>query len=307
MVMISMKTFQNFKKCVCFAGLLFFASCDQALETGDSSQAIEVPFSEEIAFFVNEDYITHFDISEAALAEGLIREGETFDSTHREYDDVVDRLIDRVVLAGTVETLELMYEPRAIRLLHIARRQVLARLYLDHIIASRVTEDAILNMYEVQVKLQQVDDSTRYSRIVMENKPAADTAREQILMGREFDDVAAEYSTESSWKMRTDAEKFIKPNRLRAPYPEILSETPEGGVSEPFETSEGWIIVKVEERLGKAPARLDEMRQEIIEYLIHTNVDTAITNLRKRATITRPSQVGSDGDESDSDLQKLAE
>ncbi len=302
-----METFQYIRKCALGAGLLFLASCEQALETGDSNDPFEDTFSEEIAFIVNKEVVLHFDIYAAAVSEGIIREGESFDSTHREYTDVVDRLIDRVIMADTVKTLDRMNKPRAKRLLHIAQRQVLARLFLEEIIATRVTEAAILEMYEEQVKLQRVDDSMRYSRIVMENKESADTAREQILMGRAFDEVAAEYSTESSWKMRTDAEKFIKPNRLRVPYPEILSETPSGGVSEPFETSEGWIIVKVEERLGKAPTRLDEMRQEITEYLTHTHVDTAIANLRKRVRIERPSHLRSDEDESDSNPQKLAE
>lgn len=302
-----METFQYIKKCTLGVGLLFFAACEEAWEIGESDSLSEVTFSEDVAFTVNEEVVLHFDIYAAAVSEGIIREGESFDSTHSEYTDVVDRLIDRFIMADTVKTLDLMDEPRAKRLLHIARRQVMARLFLEHIIATRVTEEAILEMYEKQVKLQQVDDSMRYSRIVMEDKESADTAREQILMGRAFDDVAAEYSTESSWKMRTDAEKFIKPNRLRVPYPEILSETPSGGVSEPFETSEGWIIVKVEERLGKAPTRLDEMRQEITEYLTHTHVDTAIANLRKRVRIERPSHLRSDEDESDSNPQKLAE
>ena len=295
--MNSMDLGQYIKVTAFVFGVLFFSACEQALNYGDPNRSSEVSFSEDIALVVNDEPIPHFDIYAAAVAEGVIKEGESFDATHRDYTDVVDRLIDRVILAEAARTLDLSGSPEARRRLHIAERQVLARLYLDHVIASRVTESAIRKMYEEQVKLQQVDDSMRYSRIVMEDKPSADSAREQILMGRSFDDVAAQYSTESSWKRRNDAENFVKPNRFPAPYPEILTETPAGGVSEPFETGEGWIIVKVEERLGKAPARLDEMRPEIFEYLKHTYVDTSIANLMRRTVICYPSRLRPEDDE----------
>lgn len=289
------------------AGLLFFSACDQALNYGDSDKSKEFPYSDDVAFIIDGEPVLHFDIRSAAIAEGIIREGEAFDSSHREYAGVVDRLMDRVVLAQAAETFNLMDSPRAQRQLYIARRQVLARLYLENRIATRVTESAILDMFEVQVKLQQVDDSMRYTRIVLENEESALTAREQILMGKSFYDVASEYSIESSWKRRNDAEKFVKPNRIRAPYPQILSETPVGGVSEPFATNEGWIIVKVEERLGKAPARLDELRQEITEYLKHTTVENVISSKRKRAVIVYPSQTQQEGGDSDSKKQVSAE
>lgn len=286
-------------KVIAFAlGVLFFSACEQALNYGDSSRSSAVSFSDDTALVVNDEPIPHFDIRAAAVAEGVIREGETFDASHRDYTDVVNRLIDRVILAEAARTLDLSKSPEGRRRLHIAERQVLARLYLDHVIATMVTESEIRKIYDEQVKLQQVDDSMRYSRIVMEDKESADSAREQILMGRSFDDVAAQYSTESSWKRRNDAENFVKPNRFRAPYPEILTETPEGGVSEPFETGEGWIIVKVEERLGKAPARLDEMREQITEYLKHTYVDNRIASLLRRAVVCYPSHLRPEDDES---------
>lgn len=305
--MISMDFNQFIKMIVFIAGTLVIISCDQALDYSDSVQSSEQSFSGDVAFTVNNEPVWHFDILSAAIAEGVIRDGESFESHHREYKDVVDRLVDRVLLAQAAHTLDLMSTPEANRQLHIARRQVLARLYLDHVIENRVNEGAILDMYEEQVRLQQIDDSMRFSRIVMEDKETADSAREQILMGRSFNDVATEYSIESSWKRRTDAENFVKPNRYRTPYPEILTETSVGGVSEPFKTNEGWIILKVEERLGKAPARLDEMHSQISEFLTHTQVDIAIANLKKRAIIEYPSDPSSKDGKTQSNQNKSTE
>ena len=65
----------------------------------------------------------------------------------------------------------------------------------------------------------------------------------------------------------------------------MIGDTVTGSVSEPFETEDGWLILKVDERRTTPPKTKQEMRPEIITFLTFTQISDILSELRNQADI----------------------
>jgi peptidyl-prolyl cis-trans isomerase C len=82
---------------------------------------------------------------------------------------------------------------------------------------------------------------------------------------------------------------FVAPNDLADPFPVVIANTPEGEVSPPFETGEGWHILKVKDRRTEPPKTREEMRPEIATFLTLNEVSRILRRLRTEANIEQGS------------------
>ena len=78
---------------------------------------------------------------------------------------------------------------------------------------------------------------------------------------------------------------WISPNDLDDPLPARIGDTVTGDVSSPFETVDGWLILKVDERRTTPPKTKSEMRPEIITFLTFTQISDILRELRARADV----------------------
>ena len=257
------------------------AACGNQATVDTATAAIE----SEIAARVNGDPIFASDIELEAVAQGLIDPGSEFGPRNPEYFQILEQLIDQRLLAQEALRRALDQDPSAQRRLAAGRERLLGNILVESLVANEVTEDAIDRMYDEQVKLQQLDDEVRLRQILVESLERANEIAAEIGESREFADAALEYSEDVRTRLEGGDLGWINPNDLDDPYPAMIGDTVTGTLSTPFETVDGWIILKVDERRTTPPKTKQEMRPEIITFLTFTQISDILSELRIQADI----------------------
>ena len=257
------------------------SACGNQTTVSTASSAIE----SEVAARVNGEPIYASDIELEAVAQGLIDPGTEFSPRNPEYFQILEQLIDQRLLAQEALRRGLDQEPAAQRRLAAGRERLLGNILVESLVANEVTEDAIDRMYDEQVKLQQLDDEVRLRQILVETQARADQIVAEIGEGREFADAALEYSEDVRTRLEGGDLGWINPNEFDDPFPAMIGDTVTGTVSAPFQTVDGWVILKVDERRTTPPKTKQEMRPEIITFLTFTQISDILSELRNKAEI----------------------
>lgn len=262
-----------------FLGLL--SSCTPETDFMPSGRQVDAA----TAALVNDEPIYVSDVEIEAIAQGVIEPGERFDASHSDYAMLLDQLIDQRLLAQEAVRRGLDQGPDARRRLEAGRERLLGNILVENLVATEVTDEAVNQMYDEQVKLQQLDDEVRVRHILVGSDARAITIRDEILAGRDFTDAAFEYSDDVRTRLEGGDFGWVSPNSLPDPFPSVIGDTETGSVSEPFATDRGWHILKVDERRTRPPKTKDEMRPEIITFLTFTQISDILRDLRAGADI----------------------
>ncbi len=257
------------------------AGCGQSPNVQVSSSVID----SSTAARVNGEDIFMADVELEAVAQGLIEPNSDFGPRHPDFHQVLEQLIDQRLLAQEALRRNLDEDPVAERRLMAGRERLLGNILVESLVANEVTEDAIDRMYEEQVKLQQLDDEVRLRQIVVETRDTAERISTELSEGRDFAEAALEYSEDLRTRLEGGDLGWVSPNDLIDPIPAIIGNTETGAYSEPFESEDGWIILKVDERRTTPPKTKQEMRPEIITFLTFTQISDILTELRSTASI----------------------
>ena len=257
------------------------AACGEPTTVRSAATVID----DETAARVNGEAIYMSDIELEAVAQGLIEPDSEFSPRNPEYLQVLDQLIDQRLLAQEALRRGLDQDPVAMRRLAAGRERLLGNILVENLVANEVTEQAIDRMYEEQVKLQQLDDEVRLRQIVVDSADLAAQIKQELTDGRDFAEAALEYSEDVRTRLEGGDLGWISPNDLIDPIPAMIGDTVTGSVSEPFETEDGWLILKVDERRTPPPKTKQEMRPEIITFLTFTQISDILSELRNQADI----------------------
>lgn len=261
---------------------VFLSGCD----TEVTSPARRAPvFDASTAAVVNGEPIYISDVELEAVAQGRIEPGENFGPDHTEYQIVLEQLIDQRLLAQEALRRSLDRTPQAQRRLETARERLLGNFLMEDLVANEVTDEAIAKMYDEQVKLQQIDDEVRIRHILFETEEAAAEVLPRARGGEDFTALAFEFSKDTRTRLDGGSFGWVSPNEMIDPFPAVIADTGEGEISEPFESEQGWHILKVEQRRTRPPKTREEMRPEIVTYLTFTKISDILRELRANADI----------------------
>ncbi|MGB3624546.1 MAG: peptidylprolyl isomerase [Henriciella sp.] len=268
--------------CIGLACALLLGACDNDL----TSPARRAPvFDASTAAVVNGEPIYISDVELEAVAQGRIEPGENFGPDHTEYQIVLEQLIDQRLLAQEAVRRSLDRTPQAQRRLETARERLLGNFLMEDLVANEVTDAAIDRMYDEQVKLQQIDDEVRIRHILFETQEDAAAVLPRARAGEDFTALAFEFSKDTRTRLDGGSFGWVSPNEMIDPFPAIIADTTEGEISEPFESEQGWHILKVEQRRTRPPKTKQEMRPEIVTYLTFTKISDILRELRANAEI----------------------
>jgi len=242
-----------------------------------------------VAATVNGEPVFEGDVELEAVARGLISAGQDFGPDDEEYRIVLDQLIDQKLMAQEAARRQLDRDAGSQRRLEMARERILGNLLVESLVAQEVTEEAIDRMYAEQVRLQQANDQVSVAHILVETKEEADDLFRRIEKGETFESLVFNNSKDTRTRMENGSLGFVAPNDLADPFPVVIANTPEGEVSPPFETGEGWHILKVKDRRTEPPKTREEMRPEIATFLTLNEVSRILRRLRTEANIEQGS------------------
>lgn len=263
------------------------------LATGCSESVIEPDapptVRREVAARVNGEPVFTSDVEIEAVARGLVLSGAALTPEDDAYRKVLDELIDEKLMAQEAVRLRLDRDPAGRRRLERARERILGNLLVESIVAEQVTEEMIDRMYSEQVRLQQIGDQVSVAHILTDSEEDAASVWLRIQAGETFESLVFNHSKDSATRMENGDLGYVSPNDMPEPFPVVIANTPVGEVSPPFESEQGWHILKVKDRRARPPKTREEMRPEIATLLTLSEVSRILRRLRAEADISRGS------------------
>lgn len=273
--------------CALAVAFMGISACQQEESTLSSARQVDAA----TAALVNGEPIYISDVELEATAQGKIEPDESFTPDHPDFEFILQQLIDQRLLAQEAVRRGLDRDTAARRRLEAGRERLLGNILVENLVANEVTEAAINEMYEEQVKLQQLDDEVRLRHILTDTKEDADSVLRELQRGADFTEVAFKSSTDIRTRLDGGDFGWVGPNEMPDPFPEIIGNTKTGELSEPFESEQGWHILRVDERRTKRPKTKEEMRPEIITFLTFTQISDILSDLRNTADIRQRNPV----------------
>ena len=110
--------------------------------------------------------------------------------------------------------------------------------------------------------------------------------------GADFTELAFERSDDVRTRLDGGSFGWVAPNEMIPPFPEEIGDTETGAISGPFESEQGWHVIKIDERRTRPPKTKEEMRPEIITFLTFTEISEILRELRAEADIQQRNQTG---------------
>lgn len=238
---------------------------------------------------VNGQIIYVSDVELEARMKGLIKPGETLAPGSAEFDEILEELIEIKLLAMEAIGRGLDEDPEARHRLNTARDNILGNILLEHVAAEEIDEAAVRKMYEAQVQLlePQMEDEARVRHILAPSKDAIDKIAAELKTGVDFAVLAARRSVDEGTRMDGGDLGYMTAEEASPEFARVIREIPEGGVSRPFEDSQGWHIVKIDQLRKRRPPSLEDLRETIVRYLRSQQLEKILKQLRADAEIAK--------------------
>lgn len=175
------------------------------------------------------------------------------------------------------------------RLAH-QRDKLLLEDYLANEAHKAVTPEAIAKLYEETIKSLPPEQEVRARHILVDSEDQAKQVIARLTKGEDFAKVSAELSKDpGSGKEGGDLGWFTK-ERMVPEFAEAAFKLEPGKLSDPVKTQFGWHVLKVEEKRAHQPPKLEEVRDQIAQYLERKSQQDIILALRAKAKIERLDQ-----------------
>jgi len=153
-----------------------------------------------------------------------------------------------------------------------------------------ITEDEIKNYYEQHKSEMMTEPVTKIHRYVI-----TDPSIEKGVLSAEAKSLVNSLRTGKEIKKEdfphlkeSESTEFAQ-SEIDPRLAEILNQTPAGSTTDPLETGEGWLVLKVEERKDAKPVSLEEARGKIYNFLLQERAEkyqkSFLEDLRKQSYV----------------------
>ena len=184
--------------------------------------------------------------------------------------DFIKRWVDQELLYQEAKRLGLDNSVKLRWELEQVEKEYLIQELLEGTFADRVhvTEEEIASYYEENKEAFLVEeDEVRAQHILTRTKAEADIARQEIIAGKPFDEVAKEHSI-GIFRDKGGNMGFIKKQDVIREIERYAFRLPEGGISVVFRSNHGYHIVKVLKKRTTGDLKdLADVRDDIFQQL----------------------------------------
>jgi peptidyl-prolyl cis-trans isomerase C len=175
------------------------------------------------------------------------------------------------------------------RLAHM-RDKLLLEDYLMNEAHKSTTPEAIAKLYDDTIKALPPEEEVHARHILVETEDQAKIVVTRLGKGEDFAKLSAELSKDpGSGKQGGDLGWFTR-ERMVPEFAEVAFKTAAGQISAPVKTQFGWHVLKVEEKRLHQPPKLEEVKDQIAQYLERKAQQDIILGLRAKAKIERLDQ-----------------
>jgi peptidyl-prolyl cis-trans isomerase C len=225
------------------------------------------------------------DVKREAIAQGLIGEGEPFDSSSDQFRRLLEEVVDRQLLAAEATRRKIDRDPLAQRRLAAARDRLLGDMLVESVVADAVTEDNIRGLYEEQQKLSRRSEEIRARQIVMGTAAEVEAVKKLIAAGASFEALAMERSRDAATRFNGGDLGYFTTDVMPEPYVAALKDAKPGQLVGPFPVEGGFALVKVEDRRPEQPMSLETARPQIVRFLTYDRIRDLLEKLRAGAKV----------------------
>ncbi|MCB1397364.1 MAG: peptidylprolyl isomerase [Rhodobacter sp.] len=150
-----------------------------------------------------------------------------------------------------------------------------------------VTDESVATAYDAYVaEAAQGEPVTEYhaAHILVRTEEERDQVVAALAEGRDFADVAQEFSIDGSGRQGGDLGWFA-PGTMIPDFQAAVEALEPGQVSDPVQTRFGWHVIKLFETRDQAVPALDEVRDELVNQIQRAATRAMIDSLRDEAAV----------------------
>ncbi len=193
------------------------------------------------------------------------------------FPQLLNRLIGIQLVAAKGRELGLADSPEVKQ----AEQDAISRVYIQKIVAEKVTDEAIQKIYDEDLKTHPPQIEIRASHILVKTEEEAKEIIKQLEGGADFATVAKEKSIDKgSGENGGDLSWFTKDTMVKE-FSDAAFAMQRGDVSKvPVKSQFGWHIIKITDSRMQTPApleqRKDDIRQALGQEAVHQEVQSLI-------------------------------
>lgn len=198
---------------------------------------------------------------------------------------LLDNLIVALIVAQKAEADKMASGPEFTRKMAYLKEKLLTELYLGKIAKEAATDANVQKTYDEVAKSQKPEPEVHARHILVENEDDAKKAAARLKGGEDFAKVATELSKDPGAK-GGDLGWFTK-DRMVPEFADAAFKLEPGQISEPVKSQFGWHVIKVEEKRTKEFPKLDQVRDQVVRYVMQKAEGDAVIKLRESAKVER--------------------
>ena len=199
---------------------------------------------------------------------------------------LLDNLIVAKVVAQKAEAEKLAGSPEFACKLAYLRDKLLTETYLGKIAETANTDANIQKTYDEVAKSQKPEPEIHARHILVPTEDEAKKALARVKGGEDFAKVATEISKDPGSK-GGDLGWFTKDRMVPEFAAAAFKLDKPGDISEPVKSQFGWHVIKLEEKRTKEFPKLDQVRDQVVRYIMQKAEGEEVVKLREAAKIER--------------------
>ncbi|GBR73102.1 peptidyl-prolyl cis-trans isomerase C [Candidatus Termititenax aidoneus] len=212
--------------------------------------------------------ITEADVK--AYVDTLPAQYTQFYSTAEGQREILNRLVNNKLLAIEAKAQGYEKNPEVLKILENVKEDIMTDRYIRNSVADITVNDTEVSKYYEDNKAKFVQpEAVRASHILVDTEEELKTAQAELGKGRDFSDVAKEFSTDPGSAAQGGDLGFFTKGQMVEPFEQAAFALKKGETTKSaVKTQFGWHIIKATDRRAETQRPLNEIRQDIREALL---------------------------------------
>lgn len=230
---------------------------------------------------VNGHEITERDVklAEAEIGSDL---GQLAADTRRRV--LVEYVIETQLMADALDQ-EKAKTPNLDSNLAYFKRRAKRETYFENKVKSSVSEAAAKTFFDDRVKGLKPEEEVKARHILVETEDEARDIKEKLNRGAEFAELAKEHSRDPGTKANGGLLGFFSRGQMVPQFEQAAFSIEPNEISDPVQSRFGWHLILVEEKRKKPLPKFDEVKDRILNGMIHQQAQSVAKQLRDGAKI----------------------
>ena len=203
------------------------------------------------------------------------------------YPGLLELLIQQLVLTNRGLEAGLDETDEAKDLLELAKKRIVYDMFLRDQIRSRVTETQLRSAYDAWLAQNPPQEQVRASHILVETEDDARKVIALIGQGRDFAELAKEFSTGPSGPRGGDLGFFSRGQMVPSFSDAAFGLQPNQYTADPIQTQFGWHVIYVAEKRTTSTRSFEEMRPLFLRQAEEELAESVSAEIAATATVER--------------------